>query len=86
MVQIAIPDALYRQLQMTAHEQGVSVETYIQKTQEALQRPYHHKKNGTSSITLDQLAQQNGAIPSEEWANSSVRCATDTDGCMALGA
>jgi 3-dehydroquinate dehydratase len=71
MVQISIPDALYRQLQTTAQERGVSIETYIQQTLEeagnaAVSLQSQEERNLFD--TIDQLAQQNGAIPSEEWS------------------
>ena len=72
MVQISIPDTLYQKLQTTAREQGVSVETYIQEMLEdvgivAPSLPTQEEQRLFD--TLDQLAQQNGAIPSKEWGN-----------------
>ena len=72
MAQISIPDTLYQKLQTTAREQGISVETYIQKTLEdvgSVAPSLPAQEEQRLFDTLDQLAQQNGAVPSEEWGN-----------------
>lgn len=70
MTQISIPDTLYHRLQATAQQQGMSVEAFIQETLEvAGSTPTSLPSQEEQQFfdTLDQLAQQNGVIPSEEW-------------------
>ena len=70
MAQISISDTLYHRLQETALQQGVSIEAFIQETLEGAGNtptPLPLQEEQHLFEMLDQIAQQNGAIPSEEW-------------------
>lgn len=69
MAQISIPDALYQRLQVTAHQQGVSLDTIVQEALENVSATTFLSVQEEQRLfdMLDQLAQQNGHISPPDW-------------------